>query len=79
MGEAGLTPAEVLEAATWGGAVALGVAGELGTVEPGKRADLVILSANPLVEVGNLRAVEWTLKAGKLYRANELLAAASPN
>lgn len=66
---AGLTPAEVIVAATFGGAVALGVQDERGTVEPGKLADLVILTANPLTDIRNARAVDWVIKGGSPVRA----------
>ncbi len=70
---AGLSPAEVLVAATDGGALALGMEDELGTIEPGKRADLVVLSADPLADVRNAREVEWVVKAGTLFDPAELL------
>lgn len=69
---AGLTPAEVIVAATFGAAVALGVQEERGTVEPGKLADLVILTANPLTDIRNARAADWVIKGGKPMRAEAL-------
>ena len=53
MAKGGMTPAQVLAATTSSAAELLGVAGELGTLEPGKRADLVVVSGDPL-EVGTL-------------------------
>jgi imidazolonepropionase-like amidohydrolase len=50
--EAGLTPREGLVAATSGGAYALGLAEHVGTVEPGKLADLVVVDGDPLAEPG---------------------------
>ncbi|HJZ53736.1 MAG TPA: amidohydrolase family protein [Gemmataceae bacterium] len=55
--EAGLTPAEALRAATLDPARCLGHADRVGAVEPGKLADLVLLSANPLDDIRNTRAV----------------------
>jgi imidazolonepropionase-like amidohydrolase len=55
--EAGLSPAEVLVAATRNGAAALRESDRVGTVEPGKRADLWLLSANPVEDIRNLRKV----------------------
>lgn len=71
--EAGLSPAEVLVAATYGGAIALGVDNEIGSIEPGKLADLVVLSANPLEDVRNARAIEWVIKGGVPRKPEELL------
>lgn len=54
---AGLTPAEALRTATINPARALGLTASLGTVEPGKRADLVLLDANPLLDIANTRTI----------------------
>ena len=78
MVEAGLTPAEVLDAATRGGALALGMADEVGTIEPGKHADLVLLGADPLADIRNAREVVWTMKAGRRFRPEDLAPPASP-
>jgi imidazolonepropionase-like amidohydrolase len=64
MAEGGLTTAEVLTAATVGGARLLGLLTELGTIEAGKRADVVVLRANPLKDVRNARDIVWVIKAG---------------
>jgi imidazolonepropionase-like amidohydrolase len=71
--EAGLTPAEVLVAATYGGALALGMEDEIGTVEAGKLADMVVLRANPLMNVRNARQIEWVIKGGVVFAPSELL------
>jgi imidazolonepropionase-like amidohydrolase len=71
--EAGLTPAEVLVAATYGGAIALGVEDEIGTVEAGKLADMVVLRANPNTNVRNARQIEWVIKGGVVFTPSELL------
>ena len=68
-----LEPLTILRAATLGGAIALGVNNRLGTVEPGKIADLVLLNENPLDEITNLRAVEFVVKGGKVWSAEDLL------
>ena len=44
---------------------------ELGTIEPGKLADLVFVSRDPLQDVGNLRSVEFTVKRGVIYRRSD--------
>lgn len=63
---AGLTPAEALEAATRGPAEYLGRTEELGTIEVGKRADLVLLQGNPLDDIRNTRAIEAVILGGEL-------------
>ena len=65
--EAGLTPMEALQAATIVSARAMGVDKESGTIEPGKRADLVILSANPLESISNIRRTERVVQGGVIY------------
>lgn len=64
---AGLSPVEALRAATWNGAVFLGVTDSYGSVEPGKRADLVILDANPLEDIGNARRIRALLFGGRYF------------
>jgi imidazolonepropionase-like amidohydrolase len=62
--EAGLTPAEVLVAATRNGARALGTLAEEGTIEPGKRASLLLLSGNPAEDIRNLRKADRAMADG---------------
>ena len=66
MAEVGLTPHQVITAATLGGARAMGQANELGTVEEGKIADLLILNADPLQDVRNTRAIHRVVKGGEV-------------
>ena len=70
--EAGLTPLEALQAATIVSARAMQLDGELGTIERGKRADLVVLDANPLDAIRNIRSVRWTISDGRVYDAAAL-------
>ncbi|HUE77569.1 MAG TPA: amidohydrolase family protein, partial [Longimicrobiales bacterium] len=72
MQAAGMTPMEVLVAATQTGAAAMGRAEDLGTVEPGKIADLVVLGADPLADIRNVRAVEVVVRAGRILRRADL-------
>jgi imidazolonepropionase-like amidohydrolase len=65
--EAGLTPIEALRAATIVPARAMKLEAELGTIERGKRADLVVLDANPLDRIQNIRSVRWTISEGRMY------------
>ena len=74
---AGLSPLEALRTATINPAIYLGKQGSLGSVENGKLADLVILNADPTIDIQNLRLIEAVVVNGKMYdrRAldNELL------
>jgi imidazolonepropionase-like amidohydrolase len=63
--EAGLSPADVLVDATRNGAAALHELNEVGTIEPGKRADLLVLSANPMEDIRNLRKVDRVIRDGQ--------------
>ncbi|HEV8598953.1 MAG TPA: amidohydrolase family protein [Gemmatimonadales bacterium] len=64
---AGFTPAEALRAATLDPARYLGAADSLGSIEPGKRADLVLLDANPLDDIRNTTKIAAVVAAGRLY------------
>jgi imidazolonepropionase-like amidohydrolase len=77
MADAGLTPAEVLAAATAGGARVMDREKDLGAVAPGKLADLLILDRDPLADVGNLEAIHRVVKGGRVYTPDELARAAS--
>jgi imidazolonepropionase-like amidohydrolase len=66
MARAGMSPGDVLVAATRNGARAMGRAGELGTVEPGKLGDLVVLAGDPTADVRNLRRVRVVVKGGRV-------------
>ena len=64
--EAGLTPLEALQCATINAAKWLGRLDSLGTVEPGKLADLVLLDANPLVDVKNVKKIRAVVINGRM-------------
>ena len=70
--EAGLSPLEALQAATLNPARYLGQNKDLGTVEKGKIADLVLLDANPLEDIGNSRKIDAVVVGGKLRPKAEL-------
>jgi imidazolonepropionase-like amidohydrolase len=70
--QAGFTPMEAIEAATIVPARVMGVDKEVGTVEAGKRADMIILSANPLDSIRNIRTVESVITNGTMYNCAEL-------
>lgn len=74
---AGLTPAEVLRAATIDAARYAGAEARYGTVAVGKMADLIILDADPLADIRNARRIRAVLLGGRLYdrrRLDETLA-----
>ena len=62
--ELGMTPIQVISAATKTGAEIIGNAAELGTLEPGKLADLIIVDGNPLADINVLKHVVVTVKDG---------------
>jgi imidazolonepropionase-like amidohydrolase len=72
MASGGMDAHDALRAATLHGADAIGLAGDLGSLEPGKLADLVILEANPLDDVRNTNTVTHVMKNGRLYEGDTL-------
>jgi imidazolonepropionase-like amidohydrolase len=70
--EAGLSPMEALQAATLNPARYLGQDKDLGTVEKGKIADLVLLDASPLDNIGNTRKIDAVVVNGKLHPKADL-------
>jgi tetratricopeptide (TPR) repeat protein len=70
--EAGLTPMEALQAATYNAAEFLGQLDSLGTVETGKIADLVLLEADPLEDIGNTKKIAAVVFRGKYYPRSSL-------
>ena len=62
----GATPWQTLQAATRNAAELCGVGDQLGTVEPGKIADLIVVAANPLDDINNLRQLQLVIKDGQI-------------
>ncbi|MSQ37237.1 MAG: hypothetical protein EXR61_02845 [Chloroflexi bacterium] len=73
--ECGLTPLAALRASTIVAAEALGRSDELGSIERGKAADLLVLNADPLTDVRNVGAIRIVVTAGRLMTPADLLAA----
>ena len=70
---AGLTPLEAIRAATGSAAKILGMEETLGTIQPGKWADLVILDADPLADIRNTRKIRTLVQAGRVVDRQGLL------
>ena len=64
--EAGLSPMEVIVAATREAAIALGMADALGTIQRGKLADVVIVDRDPCIDLRHLREIAHVIKGGTL-------------
>jgi imidazolonepropionase-like amidohydrolase len=72
LARAGLTPFEVLRAATLEPVRYLGLEDSLGSIEAGKIADLVLLTADPLSDVKNLSSVDLVLANGRVMASKDL-------
>ncbi|HEY6770749.1 MAG TPA: amidohydrolase family protein, partial [Candidatus Sulfotelmatobacter sp.] len=70
--QAGFTPMEAIQAASLVPARVMGLEKEVGSVEVGKRADLVVIEGDPLADIRNTRNVELTIVDGKMYNSSEL-------
>ena len=70
--EGGMTPLQAIQTATILPARAMKLDKELGTIEVGKRADLVVLDADPLAKISNVRLVRWVLANGRMNDAATL-------
>jgi imidazolonepropionase-like amidohydrolase len=63
--EAGIPPLEVIKIATRNGAQALGIEKDVGTIVPGKQADMMILSDNPMDDISNTKKIEAVISDGQ--------------
>ncbi|QSQ21364.1 PD40 domain-containing protein [Pyxidicoccus parkwayensis] len=72
MGQGGMKPLQALRVGTLNGARYLGMDGEIGSLEEGKLADLIVLDKNPLEALQNTRTVRYTMVNGHLYDAATL-------
>jgi len=64
----GMTPAQAIRSATTSAADLLGMSEQVGTVEPGKDADIVAVAGDPLTDVGVLERIDFVMKGGVVYR-----------
>ena len=72
LAKGGMSPFDVLRCATIFGAEAIGLSRDLGSLENGKLADLLVLDANPLQDIRNTNTVRYVMKNGRLYDGNTL-------
>lgn len=70
--QAGFTPMEAIQAATTVPARVMGIDKEVGTLEAGKRADLIVIDGDPLADIRNTRNVELLVSGGKMYKSDDL-------
>ncbi len=70
--KSGISTKEVLKLATIKSAELTGTSKMYGSVEVGKKADLILIDGNPIENISNIRNVEWTMKEGTLFYAKEL-------
>lgn len=70
--QAGFTPMEAIQAATLVPARAMGMEKDSGTIEAGKRADVILVDGNPLANISDIRKVSAVFAAGKMYQPSAL-------
>jgi imidazolonepropionase-like amidohydrolase len=73
--QAGFTPMEAIQSATLVAARAMGMEKDSGTIEPGKRADVIVVDGNPLENISDIRKVSTVFAGGKMYQPAALWAA----
>ncbi len=74
--KAGLTPMEAIQAASVVPARAMNRDKDVGTLEAGKRADIIIVDANPLESISNIRRLRWVIARGRMFDSDKLWQAA---
>jgi Tol biopolymer transport system component len=72
MSAGGLSPAQVLKMATVGGAETIGRMSDVGSLAPGKFADVLVFDANPLDDIHNVETLRTVMKGGRLWNATDL-------
>ncbi len=72
LAEGGMAPMRILRAATINGARTYGLDHQLGSIEPGKLADLIVLDRDPLADIRNTNSVRYSMVNGRLYDAESM-------
>jgi imidazolonepropionase-like amidohydrolase len=72
LAQGGFTALEAIRAATLDGARYLGLDGDIGSIEPGKLADLVVLEENPLEDIHHSQSIRYTVLNGRVYDAHTM-------
>jgi imidazolonepropionase-like amidohydrolase len=67
-----MTPMAAIQTATLNAARAMRLDAESGTIQPGKRADLVLVEGNPLANISDIRRVSKVITEGRMYDSKEL-------
>ncbi|HEX3584352.1 MAG TPA: amidohydrolase family protein, partial [Candidatus Angelobacter sp.] len=65
---AGFTPMEAIQSATLVAARAMGMEKDAGTIEAGKRADVIVVDGNPLENISDIRKVSTVFAGGRMYQ-----------
>lgn len=73
--EIGMTPHQAILSATRHAAEAIGMKDQVGTIEPGKYADLLLVDGDPLQDTGDLKKIAWVMKGGRVFDPASLAAA----
>src|SRR5690606_14358662 len=72
LAQGGMTPLEAIRCATLNGAEYLGMGKELGSLQTGKLADLIVLDENPLQDIRNSEKIRYVMVNGRLYDGNTM-------
>ena len=72
MAQGGMTPLEALRTATLNSATNLGLDNWIGSLQPGKFADLLVMDKNPLENIYNTESIHYTMVNGRLYDAEQM-------
>jgi hypothetical protein len=67
--QGGMSPMDAIRCATWNGAYYIGMEDDLGSLEPGKLADLIVMDKNPLENIRNSESIRYVMLNGRLYDA----------